>query len=249
METFKIRPHITAFIPEGTIISQVGCNIGLLQTNEGIIVVDTSVSVKRMGEILKLVGIRAADVCLVIHTHAHADHINGNRLFRSPVICHHKAKNMVWKRCAKSQSLTTFDDQHLMDVGGVHLHLIHVGGHTPESIVVWLPTEKVLFAGDLIFAGRSPFLASVTKFDTLVKALKWLPSLGAEVIVPGHGPLCDVDEVVIQINYLESTKEIVKQHVDDRHSLSIIRRDPALPRLPGRNHERNIEWIYKQLVK
>lgn len=249
MQIHKLQPHITAIIPQGTIVSQAGCNIGLIQTDEGVIVIDTSISVKRMGEILKTAGMRAADVCLVVNTHLHSDHINGNSLFKCPVICHERARTQMAKKCAKlGQPLTTFHQEHQMDIGGVQMWLMHVGGHTPESIIVWLPDDSVLFAGDLIFSGRSPFLASVTKFDTLIKALKWLPSLGAEVIVPGHGPLCDEDEAQVQINYLETTWDIIKRHVEKRHTLSLIFRDPALPRLSGRNHERNIEWMYKQLA-
>ena len=250
MEIHKIRPHITVSVPEGTIVSQEGCNVGFIHTNEGIIVIDTSVSVKRMGEILMAAEIRSGDICLVVNTHLHADHINGNSLFQCPVICHSKAKARMEKKCTKQdQPLITFDDEYDIDAGNIHLRLIHTGGHTPESIVVWLPEEKLLFSGDLLFVGRAPFMASVTNFNTLVKALKWLSALGAEVIVPGHGPLCDEIEVQAQLNYLDTTWKIIKSHVENGQSLTAIRKDPALPFMEGRNFERNIEWIYKRLAK
>jgi cyclase len=203
-----------------------------------------------MIKVLEATGVLPEDVCLVINTHNHADHINGNPLFHCPVICHKRAKAYLGKKCAKlGQELITFDEVHKIDLGSVHLKLIHTGGHTPESFIVWLPEDRVLFPSDLIFSGRMPYLASVTNFNILVKALKWLPSLGAEVIVPGHGPLCDEGEIRAQIHYLETTWEIIKQHVEDGHTLSMIRSDPTLPEMPGRNYERNIEWIYKRLKK
>ena len=245
----KIRPHITAFVPEGTIVSQAGCNIGFLYTDDGIVVIDTSVSVKRMEEILKIAGIHSDNVSMVINTHLHADHINGNSLFQCPIICHSKANTRMAKKCAKlGQSLITFDDEYEIDIGDVHLNLIHTGGHTPESIVVWLPEDKVLFSGDLIFSGRAPFLASVTNFNALIKALKWLLTLGPEVIIPGHGSICDEIEVHAQLNYLETTWEIIKSHVETGQSLTAIRKDSALPFMEGRNYERNIEWVYKRLT-
>jgi cyclase len=250
MEIHKVRPHIWGIIPKGTVIAQVGCNIGIIHTAEGIIVVDTSISIKRMGEILDAAGVSATDVCRVIYTHMHADHINGNSLFSCPVICHSKAKARMAKKCAKlGQELITFDSEYELSVGDVKMRLIHTGGHTPESIVVWLPEDKVLFSGDLIFSGRAPFLASVTNFNDLVKALKWLPTLGADVIIPGHGPLCDDDEIMTQTNYLESTREVVKGHFEQGDSLVTIYKDPNLPKMEGANFERNVEWIYKRLTK
>jgi cyclase len=250
MRVHKIRPHITAVIPEGSVVSQAGCNVGLIHTAEGVILVDTTIGIKRMQGILNAIGIHAADICLVINTHLHADHINGNSLFKCPVICHSKGKARMAKKCTKvGQSLITFDIEHEVKIGNVHIRLMHKGGHTPESSIVWLPEDKVLFSGDLIFSGRAPFLASVTNFNALVKALMWLPSLEAEVIIPGHGPLCNVDEVHAQVDYLQSTWEVIKEHVEKGHSLATIRNDLSMPEMEGKNYERNIEWIYKRLTK
>ncbi len=243
MEIHKIRSHITAVVPEGS-------NVGLIHTGEGVVVVDTTIGVKRMQQILGATGIRAADVCLVINTHTHADHINGNSLFNCPIVCHSKAKARLAKKCTqKGQTLITFDTEHEIDVGNVHLRLMHAGGHTPDSIVAWLPEVKVLFSGDLIFSGGAPFLASTTHLGSLLEALKGLPSLGAEVIVPGHGPLCGEEEIHAQVNYLEVTWAVIKRHVEKGHSLSVICDDPALPKVPGKNYERNIEVMYKRLAK
>ncbi len=250
MEIHKIRPYISAAIPKSTVIAQGGCNVGLIQTADGVILVDTSVSVKQMGVILKNAGVQAADVNLVVNTHLHSDHINGNSLFMCPVVCHEKAKTRMAKKCTKlGQPLTTFDDEYEISVGKITLKLIHSGGHTPESLIVWLPEDKVLFSGDLIFSGRAPFLASVTNFRSLIKALKWLPTLGADVIIPGHGPLCDEGEIHRQVEYLETTWEIIKRHVEEEASLTEIQRNPDLPKLGGPNYERNIEWIYKRIKK
>lgn len=248
MKSLKLRPNILAFIPESTNIAQVGCNIGLIQTSEGFILIDTSVSVKQMRGMLGTAGIQPADVCMVINTHLHADHINGNSLFKCPVICHSKASTRMAKKCNQNeQKLKTFDNEYRLDIGGMQLQLIHTGGHTPESIIVWLPADKVLFSGDLIFSGRAPFLASVTNFNALLKALRGLSSLGADVIVPGHGPLCDHVEIAIQINYLETTREVIRRNITQGHSLNEIRNDPALPKMEGKNIQRNIEWIYERL--
>ena len=169
MDIYEIRPHITAVIPKDDVISRVGSNVGLIHTDEGIILVDTTVSPARMQMVLDATGVLPEDVCLVINTHNHADHINGNSLFHCPVLCHNRAKASMGKKCAKlGQELIIFDKKHEVDVGNVHLELIHTGGHTPDSFVVWLPEDRVLFSSDLIFSGRMPFLASVTNFNALI---------------------------------------------------------------------------------
>jgi len=241
VEIHPIRPYITAVIPDGA-------NVGFIKTDEGVIVIDTTVSIKSMQGILDHVDIQAGEVYRVINTHLHADHINGNGLFDCPVICHSKAKTRMTKKCSRlGQSLITFEDEYRIDIGDIHLRLIHMGGHTPESMIVWLSDSKVLFSGDLIFSGRAPFLASITNINALIESLKWLPSLGAEVIVPGHGPLCDDLEVQVQLNYLETTLEVIRDHVSKGHSLPRILKDQTLPQMEGRNFERNIEWFYKRL--
>ena len=51
-----------------------------------------------------------------------------------------------------------FEDRCEGDMGGVKYKVIHLGGHTPDLSVVWLPESKVLFASDLIFQGRYPYI-------------------------------------------------------------------------------------------
>ncbi len=250
MDIHRIKPHVRAVIPTGTVISQVGCNLGLIDTTEGTVIIDTSISKKRTQLILDNAGVSSTDTHLVIYTHLHSDHVNGNDLLSCPVIFHSKAKQRMEKKCAKGgRPLMTFNDEYKLSFGDIQLHLMHVGGHTPESIIVWLPVEKVLFSGDLIFSGRAPFLASNTNFSQLIKALKWLLTLQADVIVPGHGQLCDTLEIHSHLNYLENTWNIIGGHVKKGYSLSKIYKDPSLPKMEGMNYGRNIEWIYKQLTR
>ena len=145
-----------------------------------------------------------------------------------------------------------FEARRELEVGGVKLEMIHVGGHTPGSSVVWLPDERVLFAGDLIFEGRYPFLATA-HVKQLMAALRWLPSLGARLIVPGHGALCSNEEVQRQLAYIEATWERTAEHIARGHSLDETISDPDFPRYSAlgyaKLHPWNIKVIYQQLKK
>jgi glyoxylase-like metal-dependent hydrolase (beta-lactamase superfamily II) len=74
-------------------------------------------------------------------------------------------------------------------VGGVRFQLKHVGpSHTLEDLAVYLPSEKVLFAGDLVFRSRIPYIGQADSRHWIV-ALDDLLAFDTAVIVPGHGPL------------------------------------------------------------
>ena len=59
--------------------------------------------------------------------------------------------------------------------------------HTPEDLAVYVPSEGVLFAGDLVFRGRVPFVGEADS-RRWIASLDQLLKLPVKVIVPGHGP-------------------------------------------------------------
>jgi glyoxylase-like metal-dependent hydrolase (beta-lactamase superfamily II) len=77
----------------------------------------------------------------------------------------------------------------VLQVGSYEFRIRHVGSaHTPEDLAVYVPKAGVLFAGDLVFRGRIPFVGQSD-------SRQWIESLGhmmefrPQVMVPGHGPL------------------------------------------------------------
>ena len=82
---------------------------------------------------------------------------------------------------------TWLDGSASLEVGGVRLELMHVGpAHTAEDLAVFVPAEGVLFAGDLVFRGRIPFVGQADS-RRWIESLDRLLDLPAKVIVPGHG--------------------------------------------------------------
>jgi glyoxylase-like metal-dependent hydrolase (beta-lactamase superfamily II) len=82
-----------------------------------------------------------------------------------------------------------FADSAVILLGGREVHLRWLGGgHTPGDAVVWLPRERILFAGDLVERGAAPYAG-----DALIRAwatgtLDALLGLEPDVVVPGRGP-------------------------------------------------------------
>lgn len=251
LEKHDITTGVIAFIfPEGR------SSCGMIKTTEGVILIDTTARPVDIQTCLRRAEITVNDVCLVLITHSHSDHTSGIRLFDCPILAHKLAYQRIKKRGterAKRRMPTDyFEDQRVLFVGGEKLEMIHLGGHTPGSSIIWLPEEKILFAGDLIFQGRYPFLATAN-VRKLMEALEWLPRLGAKVIVPGHGNLCDYEEVERQRNYIVETWDRTEMHIEEGHDLKEILADANFPRYSELGYEKlhqwNIKVIYQQLKK
>jgi glyoxylase-like metal-dependent hydrolase (beta-lactamase superfamily II) len=77
----------------------------------------------------------------------------------------------------------------VIDLGGREAHLLWLGGgHTQGDCVVWLPDDRVLFAGDLVEARAAPYMGDALVQEWRSGTLDRVEGLGAEALVPGRGP-------------------------------------------------------------
>jgi glyoxylase-like metal-dependent hydrolase (beta-lactamase superfamily II) len=94
-----------------------------------------------------------------------------------------------------------------LEVGDTPVRLLSVGpAHTAGDVLVHLPEDDVLFAGDVIFRGCTP-LGWEGTFASWIAALERIVALAPAVIVPGHGPLCGVEgaeELIAYFRYVEA---------------------------------------------
>ena len=107
---------------------------------------------------------------------------------------------------------TLFDDRHVLDLDGTPAHLIHVGpAHQVGDVIVHLPSEGVLFAGDVLFHECTP-MGWVGSYDQFFTAIDTMIGLDPAVVVPGHGPVCGIDALRAEREYF--------QHVHDQSRAS-----------------------------
>jgi glyoxylase-like metal-dependent hydrolase (beta-lactamase superfamily II) len=84
----------------------------------------------------------------------------------------------------------TFDDAMEIDLGNRRVELRYLGrGHTAGDIVVWLPEERICFAGDLVEAQAAPYMGDGHIADWSGPTLDGVAALGAEQLVGGRGPV------------------------------------------------------------
>lgn len=188
-------------------------NAGFVVTPDGVVVIDAlgspALARELMAEVRRVSG---KAVTHVIVTHYHADHIYGLQEFKragARIIAHRGALQYLGSETAQTRLASSrvdiapwidadtrlvpadqwLDGPTDLVVGGTRLRLLPMGpAHTPEDLVVFLPAEEVLFAGDLVFRGRVPFVGQADSAHW-IKALDAVLALNARIVLPGHGPL------------------------------------------------------------
>ena len=217
VEPVKVSPSAWYVQGESALGSPVNrnfiSNAGFVVTPAGVVVIDALGAPALARELLdRIRAITDRPVTHVIVTHYHADHIYGLQEFKrtgARIIAHRKAleylnSDIALSRLEASRAQLAplidgntrlvpadewLDAAQELVVGGVRFVLQPVGpAHTPEDMVVFMPGEKVLFAGDLVFRGRVPFVGQANS-GQWIKSLDTLLAFDAQVVVPGHGPL------------------------------------------------------------
>jgi cyclase len=125
----------------------------------------------------------------------------------------------------------TFQDKFQLGEGTFKVEMIHTGGHTADSSIVYYPHEGMVFAGDSIFSGIYPYGADPTADpDLWIEALNRIRSLSPKAIVPGHGPICGIDEVDKYVSYISETKSVMLKLIAENKPENQVITDSSLPR-------------------
>ncbi|MFE9746861.1 MBL fold metallo-hydrolase [Saccharothrix saharensis] len=182
-------------------------NAGLITSGGDAALVDTAATEARATRLREAVlTVAPAPPRVVVNTHSHGDHTFGNFVFPEAVVVAHERTqaemaeiglhltglwpDVCWGGLEVVLPTLTFRDRLTLTVGGTTAELLHLGvAHTTNDTAVWLPEQRVLFAGDLVMAGVTPFVMMGSVSGSLAVTAK-LRALGAETVVPGHGPVC-----------------------------------------------------------
>lgn len=107
----------------------------------------------------------------------------------------------------------TFDGRLELDIGTRRIELIEVGpAHTPGDLIVHIPDERVVFAADLMFVGVTPIIW-VGPVENWLAGLEKIAQLQPRVVVPGHGPVTDLEGVKAMRSYWEFVAPAVRERL------------------------------------
>jgi cyclase len=206
-EVSEVSAGIYAYVqPDGTWWIN---NTGFLVGPQGVISID-SCSTERRTRAYRdaIAAVTPAPVRAVVNTHHHGDHTFGNCLFPTAAIVAHERTRAEaiafgapqplpfwdgpdWGELSLDPPFITFTDEIALHSGDLRAEVRYVStpAHTTNDSVVWIPERSVLFCGDLIFNGGTPFLLMGSVAGAIDVLEHVVRPLGAKTIVPGHGPV------------------------------------------------------------
>lgn len=111
----------------------------------------------------------------------------------------------------------SFSDKRVLELGGVRIEALHLGpAHSPGDISIWLPEQSVVIAGDMAFHQRMLPIFEDTDTKAWLETWPTFEALGAQVVVPGHGEVTNMDEVTkYTAGYLRDMREQIGAFIDD----------------------------------
>lgn len=198
-------------------------NAGFVVTPEGVVVIDALGSPVLADELIATIRqVTAQPVRWVIVTHYHADHVYGLQVFKAlgaTIIAHRAGQAYLdsdtAQRRLESSRVELFpwidertrlvpadrwlDADTVIELGGESFHIRHAGpAHTPEDVIVLAERAGVMFAGDLVFRGRIPFVGQADSRQW-IDSLTHLIELNPRIMVPGHGAISTQALVDLQL--------------------------------------------------
>jgi glyoxylase-like metal-dependent hydrolase (beta-lactamase superfamily II) len=214
-ELTQLADNVYAYVggTDASPAASFAANAGIVIGRDGVLVVDTLVSAKEGERFLTDIRkVTDQPIKYVVNTHTHLDHSFGNCVFAklgATVISQSADREMLAQtgaevlKNAANFGLTpeqmagteivlpslTFDKRMTIDLGDESVELIRTTpSHTAGSAVVYLPSQQLLFAGDILFSDFHPYLAD-GNLAGWSRTLDDLLAMDVEKIVPGHGPL------------------------------------------------------------
>jgi cyclase len=222
-----------------------GGNVGCVVTDQGPILIDTPLLPRDARHWQdQLERLTSLPVQYVVNTDYREEHMLCTALFDAPAVAHELAWERIsgygdafWQGVSNllesvdvgaaaeiellelSLPHITFTERMLLFKGSPEVRLIHLGGHTPATIAVYLPDDQILFGGDNVMLNTLPVL---THADTKqwLQALTAMRKMRVKTLVPGHGPLCDASATQRLSEYLRLVRARVRRHFQAGRSKS-----------------------------
>ena len=243
-----------------------GGNVTVSVGEEGILLADDMYAEMSPKLIAALRTLSDQPVRMVLNSHFHWDHIEGNRNFqRSAIIIAHKNVRRMLIRTDKPGRPTsgmlpavTFADSLTINFNGEEIRMLHFPNcHTDGDAVIYFTGSKVLHMGDMFFFEMFPavYAEGGGNIKQLIAALdKILKEIPADAhVVPGHGNLATMKDLAAYQAMLKETVGIVEKGIwegktlEDMKSEKVLAKYDALGAGGAQTTEQYLTMLYKLL--
>jgi len=244
--THQLKPNV--YWVEGG-----GGNSGVIVGDKGVIVIDAKTTAAGGKELLdNIAKITPKPVTTVILTHSDADHVNGLASFPAGVKVIAQENNKKEQETALAAggrgappadhlpSQVISKDKETLKIEGVKLEFHHwAPAHTSGDLIIYMPSEKIVFAGDIIAGGKTAdpliHLEKHGSSEGWITTVKGIVALNADEFVEGHGDVLTKADIQKRLADAEAKRAKIKDLVAQGKSLDEIRTavgDPP-PAAPG----------------
>lgn len=208
-------------------------NTGFLVGRRGVVSIDACSTRRRTEAYLGAIrAVTDRPVTTLVNTHHHGDHTFGNYLFSgATIVGHEKVREALfawglprdapvwtpvdWGDVELAPPFLTYTDRVALYVDDLRCDVVHVAtpAHTTNDSYVWVPDHRLLFSGDLLFNGGTPFFVQGSVAGAII-ALDRLRGLGAHTIVPGHGAVCGPEVIDRVEGYVRWVQNLATRGID-----------------------------------
>ncbi len=220
-----------------------GGNITILDTKDGLLVVDSGLPNTAAAVVSKVKGVAASSIKTLINTHWHSDHTGGNPAFGSAgalIVAHANTlkrvsakQHMVFFQRdveplpAEGLPKKTFTGKEKIGFGSETLHAeYHPPAHTDGDTTIHFAKANILSTGDLMFSGMYPFIdySSGGSIEGMTGDSAALAKLVDDqtIIVPGHGPIAKKADLVAFHQMLADVNDAISPMVSQGKSLKEV---------------------------
>jgi glyoxylase-like metal-dependent hydrolase (beta-lactamase superfamily II) len=179
-------------------------------------------------------------------THYHNDHTDGIRAFKDVIIS--GSEELYKQMKSKSKPFPpelTFSDELIFRNKGSRVEFHYVAGHTICSTIAFFPDEKVIFLGDMLFSGDFPWAGDSTcDPDLWIAFFKRILQYDFLHVVPGHGPLCNKEEIKKQLQLLEELRENTLKAISENTGPSGIKKSSIYKHDRPSREKRTLRHFY-----
>jgi glyoxylase-like metal-dependent hydrolase (beta-lactamase superfamily II) len=235
-------------------------NTGLIVGDQGVIIIDAQFfTVAAQHELQQIAKLTPLPVNAIILTHSDPDHVNSLPAFPrgTPIYAHENTKadmqaalndpDIRWIS-RPSQAMRDYlptqpvHDRLEQHIDGVQLVLLHFGpAHTDGDVIVYLPAQRLVYAGDLLTPEVGPFpgIHAEKRGESAgwVVAVRGMLALDADLFVAGHGGLQTREQVQVRLQAAERRRATIQSMVEARKSLVEIKaalNDPPVTGIASR---------------
>jgi cyclase len=243
-------------------------NATLVVERDHAFVIDTMTFPEMTEGMVRHIQRHGARVDTVLNTHHHIDHMGGNQVFADAHIIAHPVSIQTVQRLGlpapiydrlMPQFQGRFADLSLVIPEPLQEHNVPFKGaqlftftpaHTPADVVVWFPEARVLVTGDLCFVGVIP-LAVNGLISRWIAALDVLIALKPDVVVPGHGPVGTLADLIVLRDYFTAIEHLGRDAVTEQLTLqdALAEFDPGplTAWIEAERHAINLERVMQEV--